>query len=96
MKTRFRDKDILRGLKFPLGIWQEGETKRFLYKRYERGKASDRAELITIKQIDFTFHGMANCLEFYWAETDKDGGKLYDHHSYIYCPEKSMVSEIHH
>ena len=84
------------GLKFPLGAWRDGETRKFIYKRYEKGKASERVEFITIKQIDFIFRNMPHCLEFYWAETALDEKKLYDHHTYIYCPEKSMVSEIHH
>ena len=84
------------GLKFPLGVWKEGETRKFLYKRYEKSRESDRAEFITIKQITFTFLGNPHCLEFYWAETDKDEKKIIDHHTYIYCPGKSMVSEIHH
>jgi hypothetical protein len=84
------------GLKFPLGVWKEGETRKFLYKRYEKGRESERVEFITIKQIDFTFQNMPHCLEFYWAETSRDENKTYDHHTYIYCPGKSMVSEIHH
>lgn len=84
------------GLKFPLGNWKEGETRTFAYKRYDKARQSDRAELITIKQIAFTFQNMPHCLEFYWAETESDGRKIIDHHTYIYCPGKSMVSEIHH
>jgi hypothetical protein len=84
------------GLKFPLGVWKEGETRNFAYKRYEKERQSDRAESITIKQIDFAFQNMPHCLEFYWAETERDGRKIIDHHTYIYCPGKSMVSEIHH
>ena len=84
------------GLKFPLGNWKEGETRTFAYKRYDKTRQSDRAELITIKQIAFTFQNSPNCLEFYWAETEIDGKKIIDHHTYIYCPGKSMVSEVHH
>jgi hypothetical protein len=84
------------GLKFPLGLWREGETRNFAYKRYENARQSDRAESITIKQINFAFQNMPHCLEFYWAETERDGRKIIDHHTYIYCPGKSMVSEIHH
>ena len=84
------------GLKFPVGIWKQGETRSFAYKRYQEARQSDRAELITIKQIDFTFQNMPHCLEFYWAETEQDGRRIIDHHTYIYSPGKSMVSEIHH
>jgi hypothetical protein len=84
------------GLKFPLGYWKEGETRKFLYKHYDGPKESGRVEFITIKQIAFTFLGNVHCLEFYWALTDTDEKKTYDHHTYVYCPGKSMVSEIHH
>jgi hypothetical protein len=84
------------GLKFPLGYWKEGETRKFLYKHYEGSKESGRAEFITIKQIDFNFLGNSHCMEFYWALTEVDEKKTYDHHTYVYCPGESMVSEIHH
>lgn len=84
------------GLKFPLGLWKEGETKKFVYKVYEGSKNSERVESITIKQIDFTMGTDPHCLEFYWTVTDKSEKSLYDHHTYTYCPGKSMVHEIHH
>jgi hypothetical protein len=84
------------GLKFPLGLWKEGETKKFAYKVYEGSRDSERVESITIKQIDFTMGNDKHCLEFYWTVTDKSEKKLYDHHTYTYCPGKSMVHEIQH
>jgi hypothetical protein len=83
------------GLKFPLGLWKEGETKRFFYKVWDSGE-TERAESITIKQIDFAFQGIPHCIEFYWAATDRDGRKTYDRHTYTYCPGKSMVSQFQH
>ena len=84
------------GLKFPLGLWKEGQTKKFVYKIYEGSRDSERVESITIKQIDFTLGNDKHCLEFYWTVTDKSEKKLYDHHTYTYCPGKSMVHEIQH
>jgi hypothetical protein len=84
------------GLKFPLGTWKEGETRRFAYKVYEGSRDSVRVESITIKQIDFAMGRDKRCLELYWTVTDKDEKKLYDHHTYSYCPGKSMVHEIQH
>jgi len=84
------------GLKFPLGLWKEGETTKFAYRVYEGSRDSVRVESITIKQIDFAMGNDKHCLEFYWAVTDKDEKKIYDHHSYTYCPGKSMVVEIQH
>jgi hypothetical protein len=84
------------GLKFPLGYWKEGETRKFVYRHYADSKESDRAESITVKRIDFVFAGSSHCLEFYWAATDKDEKRFYDRQTYIYCPGKSMVSQIQH
>ena len=83
------------GLKFPLGLWNEGETKSFLYKVWDTMETS-RSEALTIKQIDFTYQGTPHCLEIYWMATDRSGRKTYDRHTYIYCPGKSMVSQIQH
>ena len=84
------------GLKFPLGNWKEGETRKFLYKHYEGSRVADRAETITIKQIDFQFQQSVHCLEFYWTATDRDEKRFYDRQTYIYCPGQSMVSQIQH
>jgi hypothetical protein len=84
------------GLKFPLGQWKEGETRKFLYKHYEGSRVADRAETITVKQIDFQFQQSSHCLEFYWTATDRDEKRFYDRQTYIYCPGKSMVSQIQH
>jgi hypothetical protein len=86
----------LGGLKFPLGLWKQGESKKLEYKIYEGARDSSRVESITIKQIDFALGNDAHCLEFYWTVTDGSEKKLYDHHTYAYCPGKSMVHEIQH
>ena len=51
---------------------------------------------ITIKQIDFILDNEPLCLEFSWSVTDRSEKKRYDHHTYTYCPGKSMVHEIQH
>lgn len=84
------------GLKFPLGVWKEGETRKFVYKHYEGSKVADRAESITTKQINFQFQQSSHCLQFYWTATDRDEKRMYDHQTYVYCPGQSMVSQIQH
>lgn len=84
------------GLKFPLGLWKEGESKKLAYRVYEGSRDSARVEAITIKQIDFTMGNDRHCLEFYWVVTDRGEKKTYDQHTYTYCPGKSMVHEVHH
>ena len=81
------------GLKFPLGLWKEGESKWFVYKVWD-SRETQRTETITIKQNDFAFRGTPHCLEFYWAATDRK--TTFDRHTYIYCPGNSMVNQIQH
>lgn len=83
------------GLKFPLALWKEGETRKFTYQVWQ-SKEAERVESITIQQINFVFEGNWHCLEFYWAATSRSGGTIYDRQTYIYCPGKSMVSQIQH
>ena len=83
------------GLKFPLGLWKEGETRKFTYQVWQ-SKEAERVESITIQQINFVFEGNWHCLEFYWAATSRSGGTIYDRQTYTYCPGKSMVSQIQH
>jgi hypothetical protein len=37
------------GLKFPLGSWKEGETRKFIYQVWQ-SKESERVESITIQK----------------------------------------------
>jgi len=83
------------GLKFPLGVWKEGETRKFIYQVWG-SKEAERIESITPQQIDFVFQGNSHCLEFYWTVTSRSGGTIYDRQTYIYCPRKNMVSQIQH
>lgn len=82
------------GLKFPLGLWKQAETRQFAEKRYEGSKAEIRTESITITQIDFSYIRAAHCLEFYWVY--RDGGKIVDHQTYTYCPNQGMVRAVQH
>ena len=84
------------GLKFPLGTWKEGETRKFVYQRYAGTRVADRAETTTIKQIDFQFQQTSHCFEFDWAATDRDEKRFYDRQTYIYCPGQSMMSQVQH
>jgi len=83
------------GLKFPLGLWKEGESKSFTYKVWDTS-VTERVETITVQRIDFSYQGTPHCLEIYWSAADRTGRKTYDRHTYIYCPGKSMVSQIQH
>jgi hypothetical protein len=83
------------GLKFPLGLWKEGETRKYVYQVWQSREA-ERVESITIQKLDFVVNASAHCLEFYWTAASRSGGTLYDRQTYTYCPGKSMVSQIQH
>lgn len=83
------------GLKFPLGMWKEGETKSFVYKVWSTTEM-ERVETITLKQMNFIYQSTPYCLEIYLTAADRSGRKTYDRHTYVYCPGKSMVSQIQH
>ncbi len=81
------------GLKFPLGLWKEGETRKFVYRHFADSGVSMRMETLTLRRIDFVYQGTPHCIDFDWTMTDADGPNTYDRDNYIYCPGKSMVGE---
>ncbi|HEY6201046.1 MAG TPA: hypothetical protein VI231_20765 [Candidatus Binatia bacterium] len=83
------------GLKFPLGYWKQGETRKFSEKRYGDSKIETRIESITIIKLDFTYNGAPHCLEFEWLYRD-GAGKTVDHQTYTYCPNQAMVKQVQH
>jgi hypothetical protein len=93
-RPEFGTRTFSGGLKFPLGYWQQGETRQLEEKRYEGSKAETRIESITITRLDFNYQGAPHCLEFYWVY--RDGAKIVDHQTYIYCPNRGMVSATQH
>jgi len=81
------------GLKFPLGLWKQGEMRKFTYTQYNENSTSKRVEVITIEQIDFTFLNTPHCIEFDWLLTDEREAKKLDHNAYTFCPGKSMARQ---
>jgi hypothetical protein len=95
-RTEFGVRTFSGGLKFPLGYWQQGETKQVVETRYEGSRVDSRVESITIKQLDFTYQGSTHCLEFEWIYKESRREKIIDHQTYTYCPNKGMVKQIRH
>jgi hypothetical protein len=95
-RTEFGVRTFSGGLKFPLGYWQQGETKRVVETRYEGSRVDSRIEAITIKQLDFTYQGSPHCLEFEWVYKESRREKIIDHQTYTYCPNKGMVKQVRH
>jgi hypothetical protein len=95
-RTEFGVRTFSGGLKFPLGYWQQGETKQVVETRYEGSRVDNRIESITIKQLDFTYQESPHCLEFEWIYKESKRAKIIDHQTYTYCPNKGMVKQVRH
>jgi hypothetical protein len=81
-------RDCVDEVKFPLGLWKDGETRVFDVS-CNNGKLQRRLE-VTIERLDFNFEGVPHSLKFHWVV---DGGKQprTDMH-YIYSPGRGLVS----
>ena len=81
-------RDCIDEVKFPLGVWTEGETRVFDVS-CNSGKLRRRIEL-TIEKLDFTFEGVPHSLRFHWVV---DGGRYpgTDMH-YVYSPRRGLAS----
>jgi hypothetical protein len=82
------DRDCVDEVKFPLGVWKEGETRVFDVS-CNNGRLRRRIEL-TIEQIDFVYNGVPHSLRFHWV-VDGGKGRGTDMH-YIYSPGRGRVS----
>lgn len=80
------------GLKFPLGLWKEGETRKLAYRHFSGKGESKREETLTLRRVDLAHGGAQHCIDFDWKLTD-GGEKVIDRNNYIYCPGRSMVGE---
>ena len=80
------------GLKFPLGVWKEGETRKLEYRYFADTRESKRTKTLSLRRVDFAFGGARHCIDFDWTLTDS-GQKVIDRNNYIYCPGRSMVGE---
>jgi hypothetical protein len=82
--------------KFPLGPWQQGETRRFEYSCWTGPAGARRSRTyvatITIEDIDFAFSGAEHSLRIRWTYKRKDEDRELDHKIYVFSPGLSMVS----
>ena len=80
-------RDCIDEVKFPLGIWREGETSIFDV-ACNGGKLRRRIAL-TIERIDFVNNGVPHSLQYHWVVDDgKQSGT--DVH-YVYSPGLGLV-----
>lgn len=80
-------RECVDAIKFPLGIWRQGETRRYEFSCNQGTKI--RTVELTIEEIDFVFSGVPHSLRFRWIV---DGGKgAGTHMVYTYSPLKGLV-----
>lgn len=80
-------RECVDAIKFPLGVWRQGETRRYEISCNQGTKI--RTVELTIEEIDFVFSGAPHSLRFRWIV---DGGKgAGTHMVYTYSPLKGLV-----
>jgi hypothetical protein len=77
------------GVKFPLGLWREGETRTFAFPCWKNGRSFMRTVRITIEKIDFEHRGVAHALRYLWVADQGDRKGL--NNAYTYAPGKGNV-----
>ena len=79
------DRYCFGAIKFPLGVWKQGETRNYTFACGRR----TRTVKLTIEEIDFNYDGVAHSLRFRWIA---DGGKKRGtDNTYTYSPGLGMV-----
>lgn len=80
-------------IKFPLGLWREGETRRNEYVcAAKNGKPSHRFNVITIEKIDFLCRGVPHCIQFTWRHHMVDKTEPLDDRRYIFAPGLGQIA----
>lgn len=80
-------RDCIDDVKFPLGVWKQGETRR--YSIPCNGGKMVRDIAVTILELDFEHHGVEHSLRFRWIADG--GGKPGTDMTYTYSPGKGLV-----
>jgi len=63
------------GIKFPLGQWRQGETRKFSFTCLKKGRPYGRTVQITMDKIDFTHNSIPHALRYRWiADGDNNRG----------------------
>jgi len=84
------DRDCTDEVKFPLGLWKQGETRAF---EVRCGEKTRRIEL-TIEEIDYAIGGVPHALRYRWVV---DGGtKKGTDNTYVYIPRRGNIEVVEH
>ena len=80
-------RDCIDAIKFPLGVWKQGETRRFSVSCNDGKMVRDI--VLTILELDFEHKGVEHALRFRWIA---DGGrKPGTDVTYTYSPRLGLV-----
>lgn len=80
-------------IKFPLGLWREGETRRNEYVcAAKSGKPNRRSNIITIEKVDFPCRGVPHCLQFTWRHHMEGKTEPLDDRRYIFAPGLGQIA----
>jgi hypothetical protein len=82
------DRNCVDEVKFPLGLWKEGEEREFQVSCSD-GKMR-RKIVLTIEKLDFEYEGVPHSLQFHWV-VDGGKGRGTDMH-YIYSPGRGLAT----
>ena len=85
-----RDRACIDGIKFPLGLWRNGETRRFTFKCWRDGKRFERTVEITIEEIDFVYDGTPHAMRYVWVVDSGDRKGM--NNAYTYAPGLGNVA----
>jgi hypothetical protein len=81
--------------KYPLGLWKQGETRRYEYSCWYGPAGARRPRVnvttITIEEIDFTHAGIPHSLRVRWILKRKGEDKELDNRVYVYSPGVGLV-----
>jgi hypothetical protein len=81
-------RDCIDEVKFPLGVWKEGEARTFRIP-CDYG-SSHRTIRLTIEKLDFTFEGVPHSLQYHWLV---DGGRRPGTNMhYVYSPGRGLAT----
>ncbi len=84
------DRDCTDEVKFPLGLWKQGEKRTF---EVPCGQKNRRIEL-TIEEIDYVVGGVPHALRYRWVV---DGGtQKGTDNTYVYSPRQGNVEVVEH
>lgn len=82
--------------KFPLGLWQENETRTFDYSclTTRDGKPVElrRSTTLHIERLDYEHRGVPHSLRFTWTLRDRDTGEVLDDRAYVFSPGRGLVA----